>query len=58
MTNKKLGRPRINCLLGEKRMHSFECYDFEWQQIKIFIEKLKRERPKYYIKEGENNETI
>lgn len=51
MTNKKLGRPRINCILGEKRMHSFECYDFEWQQIKIFIEKLKRERPKYYIKE-------
>ena len=43
------GRPRIYCSLGQKKMHSLECYDLEWQQIKIFFEKLKRQRPQYYI---------
>lgn len=54
----KQGRPRIYSLLGQKRRHSVQCYDLEWQQIKILMEKLKRERPKYYLKEGENDETI
>lgn len=47
----KGGRPRIYSSLGKKKRHSMECYDLEWQQIKIFFEKLKRERPKYYIQE-------
>lgn len=50
---KKVGRPKILSRLGEKHRHSLECYDLEWQQLKIYFEKLKSERPKYYIKEGE-----
>lgn len=45
---KKKGRKKIQCLLGEKTRHTINCYDFEWQQIKIFYEKLKRDRHKYY----------
>lgn len=44
----KRGRKKIECSLGTKKMHSISCYTLEWQQIKIFYEKLKRERPKYY----------
>ena len=44
----KRGRKKIECKLGEKEMHSISCYMLEWQQIKIFYEKLKRDRPKYY----------
>lgn len=49
----KVGRKKINCNLGEKQRHTINCYDFEWQQIKIFYAKLKRDRYKYYIKEEE-----
>jgi len=49
MGNKGAGRPRIYSVLGDKHKHTIECYDFEWQQLKIYYEKLKRERPKYYI---------
>lgn len=47
MTTKK-GRKKIICSLGEKTRHTINCYDYEWQQLKIYYEKLKRERPKYY----------
>ena len=47
----KRGRKKINCSLGTKKHRCFVCYDFEWQQLKIFFEKLKKERKKYYIKE-------
>ena len=46
---RKVGRPKIISRLGEKHRHSLECYDLEWQQIKIYFEKLKSQRSKYYI---------
>jgi len=51
---KKVGRPKIKSMLGDKHRHSLECYDLEWQQIRIYFEKLKSQRPKYYIEEGED----
>lgn len=43
-----MGRKPIICRLGEKKRHCLNCYDYEWQQIKIFFAKLKSERKKYY----------
>ena len=50
---KKVGRPKIISRLGEKHRHSLECYDLEWQQLKIYFEKLKAQRPQYYIEKEE-----
>ena len=47
----KKGRPRIISELGSKKRHCINCYDFEWQKIWIYFEKLKRERKKYEMKE-------
>lgn len=44
----KKGRKKIDCSLGEKTRHTINCYDYEWQRLKIEYEKIKRERPKYY----------
>ena len=43
-----VGRPKINCIMGDKKRHCVNCYDYEWQQIKIYFAKLKAQRPKYY----------
>lgn len=51
---KKVGRKKIICSLGDKQRHTINCYDWEWQQIKIYFNKLKKDRPKYYIEEKEN----
>lgn len=50
----KRGRKKIYSKLGTKKLRTISCYDLEWQQIKIFYQKIKTERPKYYIKEGED----
>jgi len=44
----KRGRKKIVCSLGEKSRHTINCYDWEWQQLKIAYAKIKKERPKYY----------
>ena len=55
MVRKRRGRPPITCVLGTKKIRSIECYDLEWQKIKIYFAKLKKERPKYYIENDEES---
>ena len=47
----KCGRKKIFCTLGEKRSYSFSLYPIEFQRMKIEFEKIKKDRPKYYVKE-------
>lgn len=53
----KRGRKKIVCALGKKKMCTFCAYPIEIQKLKIEYEKLKRQRPKYYIKEEEDDKT-
>ena len=52
------GRKRIFSSLGEKKNRTFNCYDIEFQKLRIEFEKLKRERPKYYFRKENKNETV
>lgn len=54
MSKGKVGRKKINCSLGEKQIYSFKLYPLEFQQMQIFYNKLKKLRPKYYIKNDED----
>lgn len=53
----KRGRKKINCLLGEQIIWTCRAYPYEVQQLKIELNKLKKQRPKYYIKENEDDKT-
>lgn len=46
---KKRGRKKITCSLGKKRRRCVVCYDYEWQLLQIYFEKLKKDRPKFYL---------
>ena len=48
---KKCGRKKIICTLGEKRNFSYSLYPIEKQMMDIYFKKIKRERPRYYIYE-------
>ena len=51
------GRKKIICSLGKKRNYTFCCYPIEYQKLYIEYQKLKKERPKYYIKEDKDDKT-
>lgn len=52
---KKPGRKRIYSTLGDKKRHTFNLYDLEFERLKIEYNKIKKDRPNYYI-EGEHND--
>lgn len=51
----KCGRKKIVCTLGEKKNYTYSLYGIEKQQMDIYFKKLKRERPRYYIYEEQED---